>query len=232
MSYVNEFALRDRIHTFFRKKPEIIHIKKGSLLFGESTLASHLYFILDGKIEIIKTVPDGRELTMRVCSRNDLVGETALFSSNSQYMVSAKVIEDGNCAVLPKTDFEEEIAADSHLAVEMMSWLSFLNRQNQSKFRDMLLHGKKGALYSTLIRLTNSYGNPTNEGVLINIPMTNTDLANFCGTSREVVNRMLSPLKKDGILSIQKGYITVHDLDFLKREINCENCPIEVCSIN
>ncbi|WP_245243500.1 helix-turn-helix domain-containing protein, partial [Mesobacillus selenatarsenatis] len=59
----------------------------------------------------------------------------------------------------------------------------------------------------------------------------NQELANFCGTSREVVNRLLSELRKSNIISIDKGFITVHALNVLKREIDCENCPVEVCNI-
>ena len=53
----------------------------------------------------------------------------------------------------------------------------------------------KGALYSTLIRMTNSYGVLKENGILIDLPLTNQELANFCATSRESVNRMLNELK-------------------------------------
>ena len=51
-------------------------------------------------------------------------------------------------------------------------------RKQHSKFRDLLLYGKKGALYSTLIRLANSYGKETDGGILISVPLTNQELAN------------------------------------------------------
>jgi CRP/FNR family transcriptional regulator len=114
----------------------------------------------------------------------------------------------------------------------MMTWLSAQNRKNQAKFRDMLLHGKKGAFYSTLIRLSNSYGTEAEDGKIINLPFTNQELANFCGTSREVVNRMLAQLRKNNVISIKKGRITILDFDYLKQEIDCENCPIEICTID
>lgn len=94
------------------------------------------------------------------------------------------------------------------------------------------MHGKKGALYSTLIRITNSYGKNTKQGILIELPLTNQELANFCGTSREVVNRLLSDLRKAGIISIDKGSITIHDLDYIKNEIDCEDCSTEICKID
>lgn len=79
-----------------------------------------------------------------------------------------------------------------------MKWISEHLRRMQTKFRDLVLHGKKGALYSTLIRMTNSYGVLKENGILIDLPLTNQELANFCATSRESVNRMLNELKSKG----------------------------------
>jgi CRP-like cAMP-binding protein len=229
---MNELSLSIRMQAILDNKQQIKHMEKGRYLFHESTPASDLYYIINGKVEVSKVVPDGRELTIRISSKNDLVGETVLFSQNPKYMMNAKMMEDGTVAVISKEALEEKIASDSHLAVEMMTWLSAQNRKNQAKFRDMLLHGKKGAFYSTLIRLSNSYGTEAEDGKVINLPFTNQELANFCGTSREVVNRMLAQLRKNNVISIKKGRITILDFDYLKQEIDCENCPIEICTID
>ncbi|MEW5549595.1 Crp/Fnr family transcriptional regulator [Peribacillus frigoritolerans] len=229
---MNELSLSNRMQAILDNKQQIKHMEKGRYLFHESTPASDLYYIINGKVEVSKIVPDGRELTIRISSENDLVGETVLFSQNPKYMMNAKMMEDGTVAVISKEALEEKIASDSHLAVEMMTWLSAQNRKNQAKFRDMLLHGKKGAFYSTLIRLSNSYGTEAEDGKVINLPFTNQELANFCGTSREVVNRMLAQLRKNNVISIKKGRITILDFDYLKQEIDCENCPIEICTID
>ena len=229
---MNELSLSNRMQAILDNKQQIKHMEKGRYLFQESTPASDLYYIINGKVEVSKVVPDGRELTIRISSENDLVGETVLFSQNPKYMMNAKMMEDGSVAVISKEALEEKIASDSHLAVEMMTWLSAQNRKNQAKFRDMLLHGKKGAFYSTLIRLSNSYGTEAEDGKVINLPFTNQELANFCGTSREVVNRMLAQLRKNNVISIKKGRITILDFDYLKQEIDCENCPIDICTID
>lgn len=112
-----------------------------------------------------------------------------------------------------------------------MKWMSDHFRNTQTKFRDLVLNGKKGALYSTLIRMTNSYGIKVKDGILIDLPLTNQELGNFCGTSRESTNRILGELKKDSIITILNGKITVKDLEYLKNEIGCENCPAVYCSI-
>jgi CRP/FNR family transcriptional regulator len=177
-------------------------------------------------------IPDGRELTLRMCSKGDLVGELALFNSTQRYLLNGKVIEKGEVAVISKDQLEESLSKNHNLALEFIKWMSLQHQKTQTKFRDLILHGKKGAMYSTLIRLANTYGNKNSDGITINIPLTNQELANFCATSREVVNRLLSELRKNRIISVEKGLITIFDLNYLKREIDCENCPIEICNIS
>ncbi|WP_226644636.1 Crp/Fnr family transcriptional regulator [Mesobacillus subterraneus] len=224
-------TLSPNLNKLFEKVHRIKSIDKGRFLFEEGNTAEELYIIQSGKFQISKMVPDGRELTIRMCSAGELVGELALFSSASQHILNARASESGTVAVIPKEKLEIEIEKDSGLALELVKWLSLQHRKSQTRFRDLVLHGKKGALYSTLIRMVNSYGVKTEDGLKIDVSLTNQELANFCGTSREVVNRLLSELRKSNIISIDKGFITVHALNVLKREIDCENCPAEVCNI-
>ncbi|WP_438825041.1 Crp/Fnr family transcriptional regulator [Bacillus sp. JJ1122] len=220
-----------KLNKVFEKVHRIKKIEKGSFLFEEGNNASELYIIQSGKFQISKMVADGRELTIRMCSAGELVGELSLFSPASSHLLTAKASESGTVAVIQKDNLENEIAKDNALALELVKWLSLQHRKSQTRFRDLVLHGKKGALYSTLIRMANSYGVVTDEGIKIDVSLTNQELANFCGTSREVVNRLLSELRRNNSISIDKGYITVHALNRLKREIDCESCPAEVCNI-
>nr|WP_134704030.1 Crp/Fnr family transcriptional regulator [Ammoniphilus sp. YIM 78166] len=208
-----------------------IKTRKGTYLFQEGREAKELYVIRSGRIQISKITPDGRELTLRICSKNDIVGELTLFTEQAKYLLNAKILEDGEVAVINKEELEQKLFENGALAFEFMKWMSDHFRRTQTKLHDLVLHGKKGALFSTLIRMSNSYGVKTEKGILIDIPLTNSELGNFCGVSRETVNRMLSELRSKEILSIHKGRIHIHDLDFLRREINCEECPILMCNI-
>lgn len=207
-------------------------IEKGTFLFQEGSVANELYIIKSGVLQISKNIPDGRELTLRMCSKGDFIGELNLFSPSERYLLTARVVESGEVGVIMKDALEEMLSQNLSLSLEFMKWMSQQFRKTQTKFRDLVLHGKKGALYSTLIRITNSFGIKTTQGILIELPLTNQELANFCGTSREVVNRLLSDLRKANIISIDKGSIMIHDLEYLKREIDCEDCPTEICKID
>jgi CRP-like cAMP-binding protein len=208
-----------------------INSERGTYLFQEGMLAEELFIIVSGKVQISKITSDGRELSLRICGENDICGELTLFTDNPRYLLSAKVLEEGEIVAIKKDVIESEIFQNSKLAFEFMKWMSDHFRKTQTKFRDLVLNGKRGALFSTLIRMSNSYGIHKEKEILIDLPLTNQELANFCGTSRESTNRILSELKKDKIISVKKGKISILNLQYLKDEIGCENCPAVYCSI-
>ena len=221
----------ETLHELIQLVQHTVKVKKGCFLFQEGMPASEIYVIKNGKIQVSKFAADGKELTLRICSKNEIVGELTLFTEDPKYLLNAKAMEDCEVMVVKKDILEEEFLHNNQLAFEFMKWMSDHFRRTQTKFRDLIMLGKKGALYSTLIRMTNSYGVMTSNGIVIDMHLTNQVLANFCGTTRESVNRMLSDLKKDKIVSIHRGKITIHDIDFLKKEVNCESCPIKYCTI-
>lgn len=208
-----------------------IKTEKNQYLYQEGKVANELYLILSGKVQISKITSEGRELALRICGENDICGELTLFTDAPRYLLNARVIDEGEVAVINKDVLEKKMFQNSALAYEFMKWMSDHFRKTQTKFRDLLLTGKKGALYSTLIRMTNSYGVQKEDGILIDLPLTNQQLGDFCGTSRESTNRYLNELKRDSIVSFEKGKIKIYDLQYLKNEIGCENCPVVYCSI-
>lgn len=208
-------------------------IKKGTFLFQEGEEASELYLIKSGIFQISKLSLEGKELNMRICKKDDFIGELTLFSDDATYMLSAYALEEGEVHVIQRDTLEKNLINDAPLTFEFMKWISTHLRKNQSKIRDLVMNGKKGALYSTIIRISNSYGIKNEKGILLDIHLTNQELAKFCAATRESVNRMLSELKKKNIIDYTSdGRIIILDLEYLREEIGCENCPIDICNID
>lgn len=208
-------------------------MKKDTFLFHEGTDAHQIYIIKNGLVQVSKLTADGKEMILRICQHEDIVGELTLFSNHPKYLLSANVLEDGEVLVINKDILEKALMENNKLTFEYMKWTNNHMRKFQSKIRDLLLNGKKGALYSTLIRLSNSYGIKQENGILIDLSLTNRELAKFCAATRESVNRILVELRKLNVISIDKsGRIFIKDINYLKTEIACENCPIEICNIN
>lgn len=221
------------ITAFFQTKGIPLKLEKGVLLFQEGSLADQIYLIRSGSIQISKETESGKELAIRICGQQTLIGETAIFCCSTFHSTSAKALTHTELYGLSRETFESFLQNDQTVMTDYLKWLQIEHMKDQSRMRDLVLHGKKGALYSTLIRLANTYGEFTSANeVLIKFALTNAEIANLCATSREMINRMLSDLRKRRIISIDKGLITVHNLSYLKSEVECDNCPLAVCRID
>lgn len=225
--------LPQKIRKIFEEHGSLIKFPKSSHICTEGEPVKDLFFIVAGKVVVSKETAGGKELSLRICGSDDCIGEGIVFSTSGFYPLSAKTLEASQILTLDAGLFEILLAQKPDLLIEYIKWLQLQNLKTQTKLRDLLLFGKKGALYSTIIRLSNTYGEKLENGdILINYPLTNTTLANLCATSREVINRTLHELKNLDVISFDKGLITVHQLNYLKDQCECDNCPISVCRID
>lgn len=207
-----------------------ITVKNGTYLFYEGDNPENIYLVRSGKVRLSKMTADGKEFSMHLKQRDELVGEVGLFNDMS-ISVTAEVVEDAILVKFERTTLEDIFRKNGEIAVAFMKWFSRHTQSTQAKFRDLILCGKTGAFYSTLIRFSNSYGVQKDDGILINVQLTNQDVANYIGTTRESVNRMLNDLKREKIIGVEKGYIIIKDLPFLKNYLHCGDCPVEICTI-
>ncbi|MCP8967529.1 Crp/Fnr family transcriptional regulator [Ectobacillus ponti] len=210
---------------------QTMRVKKNTYLFREGQDGDRFFIVLKGKFQVNKLSGDGKQLCLRLCGPNSIMGELMVFSQNGKYLFSGKALEESEVLVIKNEAIEKELLVNPEFAAEFMRVMTDHIRKQHTKFRDLVLYGKKGALYSTLIRMVNSYGKEIDSGILLDVQVTNQDLANFSSTTRESVNRTLNELKGMGILSFEGRKIIIHDLEYLKQEINCENCPASYCNI-
>jgi len=186
--------------------------------------------VYQGKIKITKQTPGGKEFILYFLQDGDIYGEIG-DKNEVQHNCSAYVMEDSVVGILQQSDLEILLYRHGDLATQFVKWMGMMNRKTQSKFRDLLLYGKPGALCSTLIRLTNTCGVEIEEGILISLRLTHSELANMIGTTRESVNRILNDLKSQDVIGYHDGSIVVKDLDYLRNICHCGDCPAEICRI-
>lgn len=205
----------------------------GTHLFWEGEEAGHLYYIRSGLIKLKKTTEEGRDFISTFARKGDLIMDGASMDE-MRHMYSAEVVEDAEIGVIQKRDLDILLHRNGELAVEFMAWMGVMQQRAQSKFRDLLMFGKTGALASTIIRLCNTCGVATPEGIRIDIKLTNAELADMIGATRESVNRMLSEWKAQGAIGAKQGKIIVKQLQALRAVCGCPAapaCPNEVCRI-
>ncbi len=208
-----------------------IFLRTNEYLFHEGDAAKYFYIVRSGQIGILKYVGTGRSLALRLAARDSIIGELPLYEEAPAYIFNAIAYTASEVYAIEFPTLTYYLEQRSELAIALLKVIGAHMRKQHSKFRDLVLYGKKGALYSTLIRLANSYGRETPEGILLTVPLTNQELASYSATARENVNRMLTELRKDGIIKYQDHCIVIRDLGALKRFIQCENCGREICNI-
>lgn len=229
---MNELTFKPvSIVRLLKEKGKKMTLEKGEYVFHPGDTARYVYCLDEGEIFISRMQEDGREMITNYLSEDAIFGALALHSLNKEHTTYAKVKKDCTLYKYEKRQFDQFIFTNDDIKMEWLQWLDIDRDRNSSKMRDLFLYGKQGALQAVLIRLTNSFGVSVDDGILIDTQLTNQELAGLCGTSREVINRMLSDLKKQEVIKVERKYITVLDIDVLRRNINCDRCTIDVCQV-
>lgn len=199
-------------------------------IFWEGDPNDKLFFVLEGTVKLTKLSEDGKDLTLHYFFPGDLFGE---FDPMHKQTSALTAIAADECVigVIQQADLEVLLWQDGDLAIEFAQWQSHMQHYTQLKLRDLLFHGKNGALAAMLVRAANTYGIKSGNRVVISKKFTDSELANLIGASRETVNRMLKSFKKDGMIKCEQGIIEILNLAALKKLCHCEECPVGICRL-
>jgi CRP-like cAMP-binding protein len=217
---------------FFEKKEPILKFKAGSVLFQEKDSVEYVYLLLKGSISLGRIHLRGKDFILKILNDHELILEYQLFKANPHYQFYAKTMTDCEMIVIKKEQFEDFILSDPEAMNALVAWLSTGYLKAQMKCQDLIMNGKKGGLYSILIRLCNTYGIKTEDGILIDLPLTHQELANLTYGTREVIQRTLKDLRENNIISYDNQKFTIKKLNDLKEEVDCQNCSFEICGLN
>jgi CRP-like cAMP-binding protein len=204
----------------------------GTYLFWEGDPADRLFYIHSGRVKLKKDSEDGQELTLSLLGQGDLIAEYG-GTSVARYGFSAEIMEDAHLGQIKLDELELLMLQYGGFALELMKWSGLYQRIMCSRLRDLLAYGRSGALASTLIRLSNTYGIACSEGIRLDIKLTNSEMAKCIGSTRESVNRLLNHWKEEGAIALEQGgTIIIKRLCYLRKICHCPAdplCPKEIC---
>ncbi|WP_052352818.1 Crp/Fnr family transcriptional regulator [Neobacillus dielmonensis] len=229
---IGSISIYHILHEFFQKTEPIQSIKAGTTLFQEKDQAKYIYLLLNGSIALGRVHLRGKEFILKILTNNELIVEYQIFKANPHYQFFAKALTDCELIAIRREDFERFIEIDNGAMSAFVFWQSTTYLKAQMKCQDLIMNGKKGGLYSMLIRLCNSFGVMTNDGILINLPLTHQELANLTYGTREVIQRALKELRDQDVISYDNQMFTIKNLNFLKMAVDCQNCSSEICGLN
>lgn len=216
----------------FIDKANIQKLKAGITLFNEGDAVSHIYILLQGSMSLGRVHMRGREFIIKILNGEELIIEYQLFKTIPIYHFYAKTITECEFLIIKREEFERFSMSSPRVMSALTSWLSTRYLKAQMKCQDLIMNGKKGGLYSILIRLCSSYGVTTEKGILIDLPLTHQELASLTYGTREVIQRMLKALRELNVISYEQQKFTVKNLAYLKQEVDCQNCPHDICGLN
>ncbi|QIZ09914.1 Crp/Fnr family transcriptional regulator [Priestia megaterium] len=228
----SSYSIYNLLVYFYEKKEPIQKIKAGAVLFQEKDPAQYVFLLLKGSISLGRVHLRGKDFILKILNGQELIVEYQLFKPSPHYQFYAKTMTDCEMIFIKKEQFEEFIKNDPEAMSALVAWLSTGYLKAQMKCQDLIMNGKKGGLYSILIRLSNTYGIKTEDGILIDLPLTHQELANLTYGTREVIQRALKDLREKEIITYDNQKFTIKKLNYLKEEVDCQNCSFEICGLN
>lgn len=228
----DSISLYNLLLNFFGDKEQTLKVGPKTLLFQEKEPVENIFLILHGSISIGRIHLKGKEFIFKILNNQEVLMEYQLFKPNPYYHYHAKTLSE--CKLLPikREQFEIFIKNDPAAIDAVANLISTSYLKAQMKCQDLIMNGKKGGLYSILIRLCNSYGIMTKEGIVIDLPLTHQELANLTYGTREVIQRSLKELRDKNIITYDQQRFTVKNLSYLRHAVDCQNCGSEICGLN
>ncbi len=190
-------------------------VKKNSTLFVKGDEGDRLFAILKGRVKISVVSEEGREIVLAVMREGDFFGEIA-FLDGCHRTADATVIEEAEIMSISRADFFPLVESHPEIYLKIIQILCDRLRITNETIEDSIFLTIPARVAKTLLKLGASYGQEQNGRIHFNIRISQQELANIIGTSREVVNRHIRQLQNDKVISVEERHIIINDIAALE----------------
>jgi CRP-like cAMP-binding protein len=209
-------ALDEAAAVSLRASMDTVKIAKGSILFKEGDDGEHLYVIIDGKLKLGTSSGDGRENLLSILGPGEMFGELSLFdpgprTSTATAVTDAKLLSLSHEKVIPWLKQNPEVS------LQLLTRLSQRLRRTNEAVGDLVFSDVPGRVAKALIDLGDRFGKTTPEGLLVNHDLTQEELAQLVGASRETVNKALADFAGRGWLKLDGRSVLITDVERLSK---------------
>jgi CRP/FNR family cyclic AMP-dependent transcriptional regulator len=191
---------------------------RGAMIFHQGSEGDVLYMIVRGQVRIFTNSLLGQELSMKVFRSGEFFGELALLdghprSASAQAMVATETL------TLHRDAFRRAISAAPEIAVSVLEELSARLRRTNIYVEHLTSQSAPQRVVRTLLDLADQHGVGEQGATRIDLHLTQDDLASLAGTTRETVNRVLSGLRDQGLIHVERARVSVLNLPQLERSL-------------
>jgi CRP/FNR family transcriptional regulator, cyclic AMP receptor protein len=209
-------ALSEEDYSALRAGVSTVQLNRGERLFSEGDTGDKLYIILSGKIKLTKAAPDGRENLLSVHGPGEMFGELSLFDPIPRTS-SATAVTNAELAGVAHEDLRSWLTTRPEVAMHLLQALARrLRRINEVK-ADLVFTDVPGRVAKALLDLAERFGVPTPAGIQVNHDLTQEELAQLVGASRETVNKALADFAARGWLQLAAKSVLLTDVDRLRK---------------
>lgn len=181
---------------------------RGAVIFQKGDPGSSMMAVIRGRVKICTVSHDGRELLLNIIDQGGIFGEIAILDGRPR-TADAVALEETDLLVLERGDFLPFLAGNPEALSRLLAALCQKLRQTSAHLEDALLREAPSRLASGLLRLAETFGREGPEGTALTIRLSQQQIGNLIGTSRESVNRALNDWARAGHLAMEGGYITI-----------------------
>jgi CRP/FNR family transcriptional regulator len=191
-------------------------LARGHVVFREGDEGDRLFVVLDGKVKILRAAADGRENLLAVLGAGEMFGELSLFDPGPR-TATVTTVTEATLASLDHDDLRPLINERPGVSVQLLQALAQRLRRTNEAMADLVFTDVPGRVAKALLDLAEKFGTAEADGLRVRHDLTQEELAQLVGASRETVNKALSEFAHRGWLRIEGRSVLVLDPDRLAR---------------
>lgn len=199
-----------RSHGMTRKFP------RGQALFTEGDLGERVFMIERGWVTLRTGGPDGEEMILALRGPGEVVGEMSAFDGAPR-TATAVAVGDVEAVVAPARTIAGVLESDVAAANDFAHILAARLRESDRQRLEFTVLDTLARVARRLLDLGDRFGEPGPDGVKVELPLSQEELASWCGASRESTVKALRTLRELGALTTGRRMVTLHDRDALRQ---------------
>lgn len=193
-----------------------VRMERGDVLFNEGDQGDRLYVITEGKIKLGRTSTDGRENLLAILGPSEMLGELSLFDPGPR-TATATAVAETQLIGLGNEQLTQLLGAHPRIAGTLLAALARRLRRTNENLADLVFTDVPGRVAKALLELSQRFGRPVEDGVMVAHDLTQEELAQLVGASRETVNKALADFASRGWLRLEARAVLLTDVERLQR---------------
>jgi CRP/FNR family transcriptional regulator len=209
-------ALDDEAASALQLEMTRSRMERGDVLFHEGDQGDTLYVIAEGKVKLGRTSPDGRENLVAILGPGEMFGELSLFDPGPRTM-TATALAETQLLGLKHQSLTALLSGRPEVAKSLLAALAQRLRRTNAHLADLVFTDVPGRVAKALLDLSERFGRPVEGGIMVSHDLTQEELAQLVGASRETVNKALADFASRGWMRVDSRAVTILDRDRLAR---------------